>query len=150
MVNRWPAALSALVGLLISLGVAPSTAEPAKVEPGTLWVLLNHVKADQRASFETFAYERLQPALKKAAASDPLMRKVHSQTRMLAPQEANADGTWTYIWLMDPVVPGADYSYRAILEKAYSKQETDAAIALMESAMAGPQVGYAVAASKRW
>jgi hypothetical protein len=115
-----------------------------------MWVLLNHVKADQRTAFETFAFERLLPALKKGIASDPLAKKVHSQTRMLVPKEANPDGTYTYIWLMDPVVSGADYSYRAILEKAYSKQETDAAIGLMEGAMAGPQVGYTVVSSPRW
>jgi hypothetical protein len=140
----------AVVGLLTFLSAVSSWSQPAKVEPGTMWVLLNHVKADQRTAFETFVYERLLPALKKGAASDQLAKKVHSQTRMLVPKEANPDGTYTYIWLMDPVAPGADYSYRAILEKAYSKQETDAAIALMEGAMAGPQVGYTVSSSPRW
>jgi hypothetical protein len=138
------------VGLLISLSAVSSRTEPAKVAPGTMWVLLNHVKADQRASFERFAYERLLPALKKGAAADPILKKVHGQTRMLVPKEANPDGTYTYIWLMDPVAPGADYEYRAILEKAYSKQETEEAIALMEGSMASPQVGYTVSSSTRW
>lgn len=150
MVIRRPVVLSAGVALLVSSWAVSSRTEPAKVEPGTMWVLLNYVKADQRASFETFAFERLLPALEKGAASDPVLRKVHSQTRMLVPQHANPDGTYTYIWLMDPVVPGADYEYRPILERAFSKRETDAALALMEGAMAAPQVGFAVSASKRW
>jgi hypothetical protein len=115
-----------------------------------MWVLLNHVKADQRAAFETFAFEHLLPALKKAAATDPILKRVHSQTRMLVPKEANPDGTYTYIWLMDPVVPGADYSYEGILGRAFSKEQTDAAIALMQKSMASPQVGYTVTASPRW
>jgi len=69
---------------------------------------------------------------------------------MLVPKEANPDGTYTYIWLMDPVVPGADYSYEGILGKAFSKEQTDAAIALMQKSMASPQVGYTVTASPRW
>jgi hypothetical protein len=150
MAIRRSVALAVCAGMLISVSAVSSRSEPAKAEPGTMWVLLNHVKADQRASFETFTYERLLPALKKGAASDPLLKKVHAQTRMLVPKEANADGTYTYNWLMDPVVPGADYAYRAILERAYSKQETDAAIALMEGSMAGPQVGYTVSSSGRW
>jgi hypothetical protein len=150
MATRRSIVLVMCAGFLISLSAVSSRTEPAKVAPGTMWVLLNHVKADQRASFETFAYERLLPALKKGAASDPLLKKLHSQTRMLVPREANPDGTYTYIWLMDPVVPGADYEYRAILEKAYSKEETAAAIALMEKAMATPQVGYTVSSSTRW
>jgi hypothetical protein len=140
----------AVFGGLTLLSAASSWTQPAKVEPGTMWVVLNHVKADQRAAFETFAFERLLPALKKAAASDQLAKKLRSQTRMLVPKEANADGTYTYIWLMDPVVPGADYSYRAILEKGHSKQEADAAIALVESAMASPPVAYTVSSSPRW
>lgn len=141
-----------VVGAALMFGVSavPSRAEPARVAPGTMWVLLNNVKAEERATFETFAFERLLPALKKASASDPVFRKVHGQTRMLVPKEANPDGTYTYIWLMDPVVPGGDYQYRAILEKAYSKHEADAALALVERAMAGPQIAYEVSSSPRW
>jgi hypothetical protein len=130
--------------------VTPSWSQSAKPAPGTVWVLLNHVKADQRTAFETFAYEHLMPAVEKIASSDPVIRRVRSQTRMLVPKEPNADGTYTYIWLMDPVVPEADYSYRGILGKVYSKERTDAALALVDGAMTGPQVGYVLAPSTVW
>jgi len=136
--------------LLVGWCAAPTWSAPAKAEPGTMWVILNHVKADRRANFEAFLYERLLPALQKASASDQTSAKLHKQTRVLVPKEANSDGTYTYIWVMDPVVPGADYDYRAILERAYSKADTDGALALVDGAMASPQVVYVVASSTRW
>jgi hypothetical protein len=140
----------AVWGLLTLGSVAPSWSQSAKPAADTVWVLLNHVKADQRTAFEHFAYEHLMPAVEKSASSDPVVRRVRSQTRMLVPKEPNADGTYTYIWLMDPVVPEADYSYRGILSKVYSKERTDAALALVDGAMTGPQVGYVLAPSTVW
>jgi hypothetical protein len=140
----------AVWGLLTFGLVAASWSQSTKAAPDTVWVLLNHVKADQRTAFETFAYEHLMPAVEKIASSDPVVRRVRSQTRMLVPKEPNADGTYTYIWLMDPVVPEADYSYRGILSKVYSKERTDAALALVDKAMTGPQVGYVLTPSTTW
>jgi hypothetical protein len=137
-------------GLLFLGSGDPSWSQSAKASPDTVWVLLNHVKADQRTAFETFAYEHLMPAVEKVASSDPVVKRLRNHTRLLVPKEPNADGTYTYIWLMDPVVPEADYSYRGILSKVYSKERTDAALALVDGAMSGPQVGYVLAPSAVW
>ena len=69
-----------------------------------MWVILNHVKADKRAQFEKYVYEVLLPALEKNAESDPISRNIIKQTRMLEPSRANKDSSYTYIWLMDPIV----------------------------------------------
>ena len=140
----------AVWALLILGSVAPCWSQSAKAAPDIVWVILNHVKADQRTAFEKFAYEHLMPAVDKVASSDPVVKRVRSQTRLLVPKEPNADGTYTYIWLMDPVVPEADYSYRGILSKVYSKERIDAALALVDGAMTGPQVAYVLAPSTVW
>ena len=87
----------ALFGLLTFASVVPSWSQPAQVDPGTMWVLLNHVKADQRRAFETFAFEHLLPAARKLAASDPTVKKMLSQTRMLVPKEADPNGTYLHL-----------------------------------------------------
>ena len=81
-------------------------------------VILNHVRADKREQFEEFVFEGLLPALRENARRDPMAKKVLDQTRMLLPAEENDDGTYTYIWLMDPWVEGGVYSYQAIIAEA--------------------------------
>ena len=109
-----------------------------------MWVILNHVKADKRAQFEKYVYEVLLPALEKNAESDPISRNIIKQTRMLEPSRANKDSSYTYIWLMDPLVKKADYSYPGILNRVHSPEETKKYISMQKECLVGPQVGYRV------
>ena len=92
---------------------ATGAIEAASGDP--IWVILNHVKADKRAQFEKFVYEVLLPAFEKNAEGDPISRKSLEHTRMLEPRKANEDSSYTYIWLMDPLVKEANYSYKSII-----------------------------------
>ena len=109
-----------------------------------MWVILNHVKADKRAQFEKYVYEVLLPALEKNAESDPISRNIIKQTRMLEPSRANKDSSYTYIWLMDPLVKKADYSYPGILSRVHSPKETKKYISMQKECLVGPQVDYRV------
>ena len=109
-----------------------------------MWVILNHVKADKRAQFEKYVYEVLLPALEKNAESDPISRNIIKQTRMLEPSRANKDSSYTYVWLMDPLVKKADYSYPGILSRVYSPEETKKYISMQKECLVGPQVSYRV------
>ena len=110
-----------------------------------MWVILNHVKADKRAQFEKYVYEVLLPALEKNAESDPISRNIIEQTRMLEPRRANKDSSYTYIWLMDPLVKKADYSYPGILSRVHSPEETEKYISMqLECLVGGRQVSYGV------
>ena len=109
-----------------------------------MWVILNHVKADKRAQFEKYVYEVLLPALEKNAESDPISRNIIKQTRMLEPSRANKDSSYTYIWLMDPLVKKADYSYPGILSRVHSPEETKKYISMQKECLVGPQVSYLV------
>ena len=109
-----------------------------------MWVILNHVKADKRQQFEKFVYEILLPALKEGAKVDLPSKKIIEQTRMLEPRTANKDSSYTYIWLMDPIVKDADYSYPGILNKVYSPEETKKYISMNDECLVSPQIGFRV------
>ena len=110
-----------------------------------MWVILNHVKADKRQQFEKFVYEILLPALEENAKNDSKTRNLIEQTRMLEPRRANKDSSYTYIWLMDPIVKDADYSYPGILSRVHSPEETEKYISMqLECLVGGRQVSYGV------
>lgn len=87
-------------------------------------VVVNVVKADKKQQFEDYV-NKFWAALDKVGASDPTVKRTGVQTRFLFPAGANEDGTYTFIFLMDPLVQGADYSMRNILEKALTPEEAD-------------------------
>ena len=131
--------------LIISLSIFSCDNRNVVASPGeSMWVILNHVKADKRQQFEKFVYEILLPALKEGAKVDLTSKKIIGQTRMLEPKRANKDSSYTYIWLMDPIVKDADYSYPGILNKVYSPEETKKYISMNDECLVSPQIGYRV------
>ena len=110
----------------------------------SMWVILNHVKADKRQEFEKFVYKILLPALKEDSKVDLTSKKIIEQTRMLEPSRSNKDSSYTYIWLMDPIVKDADYSYPGILNKVYSPEETKKYISMNDECLVSPQIGFRV------
>ena len=133
--------LSSLFLILIG-NINSQTTESKQGDP--MWVILNHVKADKRQQFEKFAYEVLLPALEENATSNLITRKMIGQTRMLEPRRANKDSSYTYIWLMDPLVKDAIYSYPGILKRVYSPEETKKYISMNNECLVSPQVAYPV------
>ena len=133
--------LSSLFLILIG-NINSQTTESKQGDP--MWVILNHVKADKRQQFEKFAYEVLLPALEENATSNLTTRKMIGQTRMLEPRRANKDSSYTYIWLMDPLVKDAIYSYPGILKMVYSSEETKKYISMNNECLVSPQVAYPV------
>jgi ketosteroid isomerase-like protein len=81
-------------------------------------IVLNHVKADKVAQFEDFNINILNPA---AAEFYP---KVKSTVRMQKPVGQNADGTFTYIYFMDPFVSTYDYAIETSLKAKYGEEKT--------------------------
>jgi hypothetical protein len=111
----------------------------------TVWVLLNHIKADKCEQFEKFVHEILWPVALKLDAID---QKVAKQTRVLHPVEMNKDSTYTYIFLMDPVIPGASYEVIYYLKKGYGEEKAKEYSKMFEECYASPQVGYTLIQSQ--
>jgi hypothetical protein len=101
-----------------------------------VWVLLNHVRAEKCEAFEHFVHEILMPALSHVHP------ETYNKTRILYPMLPNADGTRTYIFLMDPVVADGMYSISSILYQYYKPELADKHIKTWNEALAAPQVEY--------
>jgi hypothetical protein len=117
--------------------VDPREHEEIRARKGEdVWVILNHVRAEKHETFEDFLHEILMPAL---AHIHP---ETYNKTRVLHPSIPNRDGTWTYIFLMDPVVPDGMYSVSAILYQFYRPELADKYMQIWTESLACPQVEY--------
>jgi hypothetical protein len=102
----------------------------------TVWVILNYVKPDGRAEFERFLHEVFWPAGRRVGERDAAVARTFAQTRILHPTQPNADGTWTYAFLMDPRISGADYDILSLLKRAYPAAEAERHMAAFTGALA--------------
>ena len=90
------------------------------VEGEVVWVLLNHVKADQWEKHKDLVTKILMPAAEKIVPTEM------SQTRILFATEPNEDGSYTSVFLMDPVIENGNYSIEEILKKAHGDEQGQA------------------------
>jgi len=78
------------------------------------------VKQDMHTAFETWIREVLYAALYKSKSE---MKKAQLKvTRWLEPVRQNQDSTWTYCWIMDPVIPNTDYDILTFLKNEYGSE----------------------------
>lgn len=120
-----------------------STMRTAKGD--TVWVLLNHIKADKCEQFEKFVHEILWPI---ALESDQISQQVAHHTRVLHPVEMNEDSTYTYVFIMDPVIQDASYQFSHYLKKKYDEEKTKKYLKMVNECYASPQIGYSVIQSE--
>ncbi|MGH9312523.1 MAG: hypothetical protein ACRD1S_04915 [Vicinamibacterales bacterium] len=105
---------------------APSQpAQPAAQPPGRVFgsdagVIFNQVKADKTADFE-FAIGKIKEALLKS--TDPVRKQQAASWKVFKAQEANQGGNIFYLFVMDPVVKGADYAIGKILSEGLPAAE---------------------------
>jgi hypothetical protein len=110
-------------------------------EGEAMWVMLTHIRPEKRKEFEHFLDAVLMPA---AAHTNP---EVFSKTRVLYPSLPNADGTYTYIFLMDPLVETGEYNISHILYDFYKPELADAYLKLWDESLARAQIEYDVVQS---
>ena len=108
------------------------------VEGDEVWVILNHVKADQWEKHKDLVVNILLPAAEKIVPAEM------GQTRYLYSTEANEDGTYTSVFLMDPVVADGNYDITDILKRALGDEQGQAYSNRWEETLATDQVGFSV------
>lgn len=101
-----------------------------------VWVAVDHIKADKLEQYKRFVLEILMPAVEKVEPT------AFRHTRVLLPVVLNEDEICTPVWLMDPLIEGAEYNPMEILVKAYGQEQAEEYIKIWEEAEAGPQVLY--------
>lgn len=99
-----------------------------------VWVITVIVKNEHKQAFEQWINEVMYTALRNS--KDNTRQDQLKSTRWLKPAAQNADQTWTYAWIMDPVVPGADYDIPTLLRQAYGDEMAGKHWAAYESFMA--------------
>ena len=98
-----------------------------------LWVVLTPIKADKRADFEHFVQDIVLPAVKRIAPD------IYRQVRVLYPTQVDADGAYTYAFLMDPLIPDRSYQFAILFRQAYTEDETQTYLRIWEEVQAAPQ-----------
>ena len=119
----------------------------AAAEGDTIWVVVNHIKQDKRAQFEKFIYETFWPASGKLT---PNAQRAFTHTRVLNPAGPEEDGTYTYIFLMDPVLEREDYGIESLLRKMYPRAQADAYYKMFLESLARDGTHYKMLQSKFW
>jgi len=103
-----------------AFGQSKPAARPMARSGETVWVCLDPIKKDKRAQYERFLHEIFWPG---AAKLSPAEQKIFRQTRILHPTKAETDGTYSYFFVMDPVIKGGDYDIESLLTKMYGKSK---------------------------
>jgi len=103
-----------------------------------MWVMLTTIRPEKCTQFEHFLDAILMPAV---AHTHP---EVFSKTRVLYPSMPNEDGTYTYIFLIDPLVDTGEYNISHILYDFYRPELADAYVKIWNESLAREQVEYDV------
>ena len=139
-----------MVSLLLAVSTAIAQTKPAPRpmaktgEEVHIWAY--PVKADKRKQYEHFVHDVFWPGAAKLSASG---QRVFRQTRVMHPAKSNADGTYTYLFIMDPYIIVEDYDIESLTKKMYgAKQEAEHYKLFAGAVVAGKDVGYQVTQSK--
>jgi len=136
-----------VVGLLstapaFAQGAAPAQpAAPANnpfVFPGDGGVILNFVKADKTADFES-VLGKVKEGLAKS--EKPERKQQASGWKVFKATEPGPSGAVIYVFVMDPVVKGADYSVGNILVEAFGQTEGQALYKTYSESYSNPAIG---------
>lgn len=111
----------------------------------TVWVIVNSVKPDKRAQYERFVNELFWPLAAKLSAAD---QRTFHQTRVMNAVRPEADGTYAYLFIMDPVQRGHNYDILALLNKMYDKAKAADYYKLFTESLARPQQQYTAVQSR--
>ncbi|MDQ6479046.1 hypothetical protein [Dyadobacter sp. LHD-138] len=115
-------------------------------ENETVWVIVQHVKADKREQFENFIHNVFWPASTKLSEDE---QRVFKQTRTMHAGKADPDGTYPYIFIMDPVVAGGDYDVESLLTKMFGAEKAAEHYKTFTDTMDRESNNYEVTQSKR-
>jgi hypothetical protein len=115
--------LGALNAQTLSQGSQPQPVQQAAAPPGRVFasdagLILNFIKPDKTAAFEAVV-AKLRQALKQSEKPERLRQA--GSWKVFRALEPGADGSVLYVFVMDPVVKGADYAVAALLAEAFPR-----------------------------
>ena len=105
--------------ILFSVTQTRVTAQNPAPNDGQIWVIVSYVKEDSKAEYEKWMTEIFFAPMK--TTQDPVLKKQYQAMRWLTPVQQSEDKTWTYVFLLDPAIPDADYDIEHYLVKTYGE-----------------------------
>ncbi|MBK9734297.1 MAG: hypothetical protein IPO92_04735 [Saprospiraceae bacterium] len=102
-----------------SESISPSKEQMRAKIGEEVWIIVSYIKNDSKSEFEKWIKEIFYPALQNS--KNPMNKLQLNSTRWLEPAHQNEDKTWTYVWIMDPVVTNGDYDIPTLLNKEYGE-----------------------------
>lgn len=115
----WALGLLSLAAACVSPSTGPSPFPTRAAAGDTVSLVQYYVRPDGRERFEQFVRESYWPAVQQVAQADSARARGFLQGRFVFPVRANADGSYTYVFILDPMVTGANYSMLELLQAAY-------------------------------
>ena len=111
------------------------------VEEEPVMVLVNRIKADKKEVFEELIYNDIQKNSKEAGG---FLAEVTSSVRILNPINPDEDGNFTYVFIMDPIIKGVDYSIESVLVQFFDEEVANEKVKLWADCYVEPQYGYSL------
>jgi len=116
-------------------------------EGDTLFLAFHDVKAESKEEYERLSHEML---LDRISEADQQAEYISTLVRMLHPTEANEDGTFTYLFIFDPIYSG-NYGFNTLnlYTKIYGEEKGKELDEQFAATLAGDQRSYTMIQSKK-
>jgi hypothetical protein len=129
------------IALTLCMTLNAQTKEQTRAKQGDMvWLIVNHIKDESKTAYVDFMNTHFLPLL--SHTTDETVKKQYQSTRWLEPARQNADKTWTYVFIMDPVIPKTNYNITALLATKYGAEKAAALNKEYESYFATPTVAH--------
>jgi hypothetical protein len=112
----------AAVLCLVSARPAHAQDTPKRMFGSDAGMVLNFIKPDKTADFEEVV-ARLREALQKS--EDPARQQQGKSWKVFRSPDPAANNSVLYVFVIDPAVPGADYTVSTILAEAFPAEVQD-------------------------
>ena len=114
--------------LFLLLNVTMTTIAAQNESKAKVWIIISYVKENSKMDYEKWMTDIFWTPMK--TTQDPLLKKQFAATRWLTPARQNEDKTWTYCFIMDPIIENGNYDIDHYLVKTYG--ETKGKVYLQE------------------
>lgn len=117
------------------------------MEGDTLFLAFHDVKAESKEEYERLSHEML---FDRISETDQQAQFISTKFRMLHPTEANEDGTFTYLFIFDPMYSG-NYAFNTtnLFTQIYGEERAQELDEQFAATMAGPQRSYLMVQSRK-
>lgn len=119
---------------------AQTNMETRAKEGEKVWIMINKVKADVKEEYEKYMTDVFYDLLLTTQTAK--LQEQYKTSRWLTGTKENEDGTWNYVFIMDPVVEDGDYRFEPLFMEKYEEEEAKKLIAQYNSFMAEPMTFY--------